>query len=1097
LKFLGKILSAPLLVAAIFSAAVWSNSGRDALLNFAATFLKTKNITLVVEGTDKKITKIQKIFVRVPDGSELTFSNVTLDRESFFSKSSVNVGTFVFTKAKTKQKKTDLNVKEFASFAQTLKFFIKTLSIENGILHIDDKVYALKDFIYKSGEDEDVLVVKTDKNQSINAVFRRSAEGRLEGELSFENIFNSSGRALIFAGETTKYELFVENDKFKIISNGEFENFMSDIKINKAFVEYKNVVYDFSGNLYLTKQTAALKTRIDLEPLANSMSPEISYNFKDVFGELDVDCDFSKNLTCRARAVFKKSEAVVGNADCVYENDKIKIAGDIGWINVRGFEFSKFICEINNQKQASVNLFGKDFEIISELKFDDRILIEKFELKSPKGFIKASKPFFIAEDCAFDFNFSRLDFFDKIAPISGVGSGSFAYKNKTISGQADFPELSIKDNAFHSLSFSSDGKTIKATTKDAQIFGVRLKNLKLETSDERFNLSGKANEDGVLKASGEIAKSFKKISLKEATIKFPNNEIKFESCAWDAASNDCKIRCVLTDNKKSGEAEINFGDREAVCLFKTFPIDKFMKLFDRRFPSCRLDGNLKLKAVNGNFVGDGRLIASNLIAHKRDLEIFLKISADGTKINANLKNRKDFLEASAFLPINFKSDGSIPRNLRSGLLDYRLKANVRLENLLELSDYFDLRGDLDCDFCLSGSFANPTISGRAQLNKAHIEIGSILLKNGSISLIGNGRTISVLQAEFVDYKNRKANVSGSAKLFFDGILPNIDADLKLAFNNFALFDSDDLRIDVKGEGSMSGPLKDMIIRGNIVVPKCEIQDFASEETESDIQIENDPYSNESKDEQKRKDFFKYDVSMRCEDIKFTGNIFEMRLKGDLQLSTYEERGTLIGELKLFDGKLDLFGKRMKFTDGNVKFLREFPFNPKALFKCRRNFGDISVGLDIKNSPTKGASFELYSTPSYTRDVILSKMLFGKESKYLTVSEAAQLAHAVASFNRRGYVFSVLNTFQNIGIIDNISFATANDRSSSLYTDSQSGSQNDINMSAGKYIHDNVYISVNKKEEDGACFDIDFSVTPKISIKANTNGEAGVSWKYRY
>jgi autotransporter translocation and assembly factor TamB len=57
-------------------------------------------------------------------------------------------------------------------------------------------------------------------------------------------------------------------------------------------------------------------------------------------------------------------------------------------------------------------------------------------------------------------------------------------------------------------------------------------------------------------------------------------------------------------------------------------------------------------------------------------------------------------------------------------------------------------------------------------------------------------------------------------------------------------------------------------------------------------------------------------------------------------------------------------------------------------------------------------------------------------------------------------------------------------------------QHNVNISAGKYINDNIYISVNKKSE-GATFDVDFSITPKISIKANTGGEAGLSWKYRY
>jgi translocation and assembly module TamB len=158
---------------------------------------------------------------------------------------------------------------------------------------------------------------------------------------------------------------------------------------------------------------------------------------------------------------------------------------------------------------------------------------------------------------------------------------------------------------------------------------------------------------------------------------------------------------------------------------------------------------------------------------------------------------------------------------------------------------------------------------------------------------------------------------------------------------------------------------------------------------------------------------------------------------------------------------------------------------------------MNVELEIKSTPKKGISFNLHSIPNYKQDVILSKMLFEKESQYLTVGEAAQLAHAIASLRQGGYVFSVLNSFQNLGVVDSISFTSSEKESSSLYSNSQNSStQNNMNISAGKYIGDNVYISINKKSE-GATFDVDFSLTPTISIKANTSGEAGISWKYRY
>ena len=42
-----------------------------------------------------------------------------------------------------------------------------------------------------------------------------------------------------------------------------------------------------------------------------------------------------------------------------------------------------------------------------------------------------------------------------------------------------------------------------------------------------------------------------------------------------------------------------------------------------------------------------------------------------------------------------------------------------------------------------------------------------------------------------------------------------------------------------------------------------------------------------------------------------------------------------------------------------------------------------------------------------------------------------------------------------------------------------------------------FITTYKKSDETTSFDIDYSLTPKISVKANTNGEAGISWKYKY
>ena len=94
--------------------------------------------------------------------------------------------------------------------------------------------------------------------------------------------------------------------------------------------------------------------------------------------------------------------------------------------------------------------------------------------------------------------------------------------------------------------------------------------------------------------------------------------------------------------------------------------------------------------------------------------------------------------------------------------------------------------------------------------------------------------------------------------------------------------------------------------------------------------------------------------------------------------------------------------------------------------------------------------------------------------------------------------SFLNTFQKIGIVDTITFSSKDEASGgTLSSNTQTSTdKKSMNLKAGKYLHDNIFVSVNNDDE-GTFFDVDMSVSPKFFIRANSRGEAGVSWKYRY
>ncbi|MBR1734399.1 MAG: translocation/assembly module TamB domain-containing protein, partial [Alphaproteobacteria bacterium] len=351
-------------------------------------------------------------------------------------------------------------------------------------------------------------------------------------------------------------------------------------------------------------------------------------------------------------------------------------------------------------------------------------------------------------------------------------------------------------------------------------------------------------------------------------------------------------------------------------------------------------------------------------------------------------------------------------------------------------------------------------------------------------------------------KNNKLMASGTGKIFFKNLIPNIDTNVKLSCDDFKLFNSDDLEIAIKGTGKITGLINDLLISGDIELTKCKIQkmDTGSNNKNDGIIIENEINIDKqpSNTEINKEDFCRYDISMKCPKVSVIGNLFNIIFEGNLHLGSYKHQATLSGLLKLKKGKLNLFGKRLLMRKGEVEFFEKYPFDPTVSIFCSNNFNGMIVYLKIKNTPEKGVSFNLYSTPNYSQDIILSQMLFGKEMKYLSVSEAAQFAQAMSSLKQKGYIFSILNTLKIGGIIDSITFSNPNEQTQMLNKNSQTSSNKEnINIRAGKYISDNLFISVNKTADEKAYFDIDYSLTPTISVKANTNGEAGISWKYKY
>lgn len=576
-------------------------------------------------------------------------------------------------------------------------------------------------------------------------------------------------------------------------------------------------------------------------------------------------------------------------------------------------------------------------------------------------------------------------------------------------------------------------------------------------------------------------------------IKNKNTELKLKNCIINLKDRSYQFFLEVTGSKKLGTLQLLASANKINVTAKNMSMQDLGKAVGKILPQCLINGSLKLAPFQDCFSGTGHFRIEELISRQSKIDINLKQDREGVSVQGNLSNAVDSLQLEALIPVLVK------RNLdffvkNDSSIKMSIKGNAHIENIFEFPDGIIVKGKVKSDLDIIGNINSSQIRGNVECSDAAVIIADVVLKNGMLKLVGQDNKFIVHDSYFVDSYGKKATINGDAVLFFSDNIPNLDTDLQLGFDNFRLFDTDSMKINILGNGKMEGPIDNLKLSGNLKVPLCELKfsESGDDDQYKDITVMNDIFLSKTKKEED--DFFLYDVNLESQQIKIVGNIYKLDFAGNLHLGNYNKKATLSGSIDLKKGRLNLFGKRMIFEKSRVEFLERYPFDPKMKISCSRDIDSMKVVLDVKNVPGEGMSLNLYSHPNYTQDVILSHMMFGKSSKDLSVGEAAQLAHAVNSMNKKGYIFSVLNAFQNIGLVDSLSFST-DSKSSSLYKNSQSSSDK-INVRAGKYLSDNVYISVNRKGEETS-FDVDLSVGSHTSIKANTLGEVGVNWRFRY
>lgn len=202
-----------------------------------------------------------------------------------------------------------------------------------------------------------------------------------------------------------------------------------------------------------------------------------------------------------------------------------------------------------------------------------------------------------------------------------------------------------------------------------------------------------------------------------------------------------------------------------------------------------------------------------------------------------------------------------------------------------------------------------------------------------------------------------------------------------------------------------------------------------------------------------------------------------------------------GNIFARSGKLQLLNKEFLLSQGRVSFSGGAVTNPQLALTLTRDAGDIEADVVISGSAQR-PRLSLESRPALPQAEIISRVLFGRDSKDLGRWESLRLAAAVAELAGFGSSGS--------GVMDFARKASGMDvlRINSRNTTSADGEENEeTTIEAGKFIGEKLYLGVEQgTRADSTAVLIELELTPRAKLQMRTesqNTSGNIRWKMNY
>ncbi|WP_085901593.1 translocation/assembly module TamB domain-containing protein [Kiloniella majae] len=557
----------------------------------------------------------------------------------------------------------------------------------------------------------------------------------------------------------------------------------------------------------------------------------------------------------------------------------------------------------------------------------------------------------------------------------------------------------------------------------------------------------------------------------------------------------------------TGSGELTKSSADAKVEIKTFPVD----LVNLVAPDLEIKGmlagkaNLSLRPENAQ--GSLLLKAENI---KFSSDPNTTIPSLQTTLSGTLNNNRfDFKnDVTGLEKSTVQAKGSVP--LRVGFSPFSvavsenqpltgdLLIDSEIESLWAILalDTQEMRGQFHTDLQVSGTVANPQLIGSATLREGryeNIELGT-LLKN--ITLDAGLENSQLLRLSLQANDNKQGILRSEGTVRFEN-LSNPLVDLAIQLDNLAALDQDQIAVQTDGNIAIKGSPASLTVAGDITTRETNIN-IGSAVAPSVVDLEvteinrpDQPNAGDTKAEKEQQPSkISLDLLLNMpRKVFIRGRGLDSEWEGRFTIKGLAHAPIIEGYLSPVRGQFSFAGKNFKLRQGKIALLGGTQIDPELNLSAIYEADNVTAIVSIQGTASN-PKISFSSPDGLPEDEVLSQVLFGKASGKLSAVEALQLASAIASLSGKidsgGGVLGFARDTLGVDVL------TAG-------TNSDTGSPE---VSAGKYITDNIYIGVDQgASADSTKAKVQIDLTPNITLESETgqtaDSKVGVFWKWDY